>query len=67
MKQIGLLIDQCRRASTQAIADGDLSHQRWTEIDGYLTGAESALLSTPPDFAAVHLNLQLADNLLPDR
>lgn len=67
MKQIGLLIDQCRRASTQTIADGDLSHQQWTEIDGYLTGAESALLSTPPDFAAVHLNLQLADNLLPDR
>ncbi len=64
VKQIGILIDQCRAASVNAIADGDLTAGEWTTIDSYLTTAESALSSATPDFSDAYQNLQQADNLL---
>jgi outer membrane protein assembly factor BamB len=64
VKQIGMLIDQCRAASVKAIADGDLAAATWTTIDGYLTAAESALSLATPDFTDAYQNLQQADSLL---
>ncbi len=64
VKQIGMLIDQCRAASVKAIADGDLAAATWATIDGYLTAAESALSLATPDFTDAYQNLQQADSLL---
>ncbi len=64
VKQIGILIDQCRAASVKAIADGDLTTATWVTIDGYLAAAESALSSATPDFTDAYQNLQHADSLL---
>jgi outer membrane protein assembly factor BamB len=64
VKQIGMLIDQCRAASVKAIADGDLTTATWTTIDGYLAAAESALSLVTPDFTLAYQNLQQADSLL---
>ncbi|MBW1938457.1 MAG: hypothetical protein JRI67_06790 [Deltaproteobacteria bacterium] len=66
-KQIGILIEQCRTASTRAVSDGDLTGQKQTEMEGYLTAAESALSSANSDFTDAYQNLQLADNLLPSK
>ncbi|MBW1720406.1 MAG: hypothetical protein JRJ43_12785 [Deltaproteobacteria bacterium] len=66
-KQIGILIEQCRTASARAVSDGDLTGQKLTEIEGYLTAAESALSSATSDFTDAYQNLQLADNLLPSK
>ncbi len=62
VKQIGMLIDQCRAASLKAIADGDLTVAQWEAIEGYLNNAESALATL--EFAAAYQALQNADNLL---
>jgi outer membrane protein assembly factor BamB len=62
VKQIGMLIDQCRTASVKAISDGDLTAAQWEAIEGYLNNAESALATL--DFTAAHQALQNADNLL---
>ncbi len=67
IKQIGMLIDQCRRISAKAIGTGDLSSQAWTQVDGYLVNAESALSSTPADFEIAYNNLNQADILLPNQ
>jgi len=65
VKQIGMLIDQCRAASVKAIADEDLTTMKWATIDSYLTTAESALSLATPDFTDAYQNLQQADLLLP--
>ena len=65
VKQIGILIEQCRTSSAKAVSDGDLTAGQWTTLDGYLTLAESALSLTIPDFTTAFLNLYMADNLLP--
>jgi hypothetical protein len=62
VKQINMLIDQCRAASAKAIAIGDLTAAQWEAIDSYLSNAEAALAAL--DFAAVYQALQNADNLL---
>jgi len=67
IKHIGMLINQCRLVSTKAIENGDLSSQLWTQIDNYLSNAESALLATTPNFGGAYQNLNQADNLLPDQ
>ncbi len=64
VKQIGMLIDQCRTVSVKAVSDGDLTGEEWTTIDGHLIAAESALAAL--DFAAAYQALQNADNLLPN-
>jgi len=64
VKQIGMLIDQCRAASVKAIADGDLAAATWATIDGYLTAADSTLSIATPDFTLAYQNLQQADSLL---
>jgi outer membrane protein assembly factor BamB len=55
IRQIQALIDQSRRSSAQAIADGDLSAGDWTTLDGYLTLAEASLAPGTLDVAAGHL------------
>lgn len=64
VKQIGMLIDQCRTVSLRAVSNGDLTGAEWTTIDGYLTAAESALSTF--NFALAYQHLNDADNLLPD-
>jgi len=64
VKQINMLIDQCRGVSAKAVSDGDLTAGEWTTIDGYLTAAESALSAF--NFALAYQHLNDADNLLPD-
>lgn len=62
VKQINMLLEQCRAASAKAIADMNLTAARWEAIEGYLNSAESALATL--DFAAAYEALQNADNLL---
>ncbi len=52
IRQIQALIDQSRRSSSKAIADGDLSAEDWAAIEGYLTTAEANLSSGTLDTAA---------------
>lgn len=62
VKQINMLLEQCRAASARAIADMNLTAARWEAIEDYLNTAESALATL--DFAAAYEALQSADNLL---
>jgi len=55
IRQIGNLIDQSRRSSVKAIADGDLTPSDWTTLDGYLTLAEGNLTPTLLDAGAAQL------------
>jgi hypothetical protein len=55
IRQISNLIDQCRRSSAKAIADGDLTSADWTTLDGYLTVAEANLALGTLDVAAASL------------
>ncbi len=67
IKQIGMLIAQCRKVSSVAVDAGDLSGQEWSQIDGYLLNAESALSLTQADFEIAYNNLNQADILLPNQ
>jgi outer membrane protein assembly factor BamB len=51
VRQIRNLIDQCRRSSIKAIADGDLTAGDWAALDGYLTAAEASLAVATLDIA----------------
>jgi outer membrane protein assembly factor BamB len=53
--QIQALIDQSRRSSVRAIADGDLAAADWATLDGYLSLAEASLAPGTLDVAAGHL------------
>ena len=64
IRQIRNLIDQSRRSSTKAIADGDLAPSDWTTLDGYLTLAEGNLSPGLLHAAAGHL--QQACSFFPD-
>jgi len=55
MRQIQSLIDQSRRSSARAIADGDLAAGDWATLDGHLTLAETSLAPGTLDAAAGHL------------
>jgi outer membrane protein assembly factor BamB len=55
IRQIQALIDQSRRSSAQAVADGDLAPADWTTLDGYFTSAEASLAPATLDVAADHL------------
>lgn len=61
-KQIGILIDQARAASVQAIADEDLTVAEWEVIDSHLGDATAALSTF--DFSGAHQSLLNADRLL---
>ncbi len=63
IKQIKNLIDQCRRAAPQAMADGDLSSAVWVMLEGYLSTAEKSLGA---DFDSALLALQQASTLFND-
>ncbi len=54
IKQIQNLIAQCRRTAPHAIDDGDLSSAVWVMLEGYLSTAESSLV-TEPDNALLAL------------
>jgi outer membrane protein assembly factor BamB len=62
VKQINLLINQCRAASVTAIADRDLTAAQWKTIEAHLDKAESSLAAR--DFTGAHQALQRADSLL---
>jgi hypothetical protein len=64
IRQIQILINQSRRSSAKAIADGDLSPAAWATLDGYLTPAESHLLPCTLDVAAGYF--QQACNFFPN-
>ena len=55
IRQIRNLINQSRRSSVKAIADGDLTIGDWTTLDGYLTLAETKLSLDTLDVAGNHL------------
>ncbi len=64
IRQIQGLVDQCRRSSAKAIADGDLTPADWTTLDGYLTDAEASLALGTLDVAAT--SLQQACDFFPN-
>lgn len=57
IRQIQNLINQSRRSSTKAIADGDLTSGDWTTLDEYLSLAEASLSPGTLDVAAGHLQM----------
>ena len=57
IRQIRNLINQSRRSSLKAIADGDLTSGDWTTLDGYLSLAEASLVPGTLDVAAGHLQM----------
>jgi outer membrane protein assembly factor BamB len=57
IRQIQALIDQSRRSSAQAVADGDLAAADWATLDGYFSLAEASLAPGTLDEAAGHLQM----------
>jgi len=55
-RQIQVLIDQCRGASEEAIAEGVLSTENWNIISGKLDQAESFLVLLDFESASTRLN-----------
>jgi outer membrane protein assembly factor BamB len=55
IRQIQALIDQSRRSSVKAIADGDLAAPDWATLDGHFSLAEASLAPGTLDTAAGHL------------
>jgi hypothetical protein len=55
IRQIRNLINQSRRSSAKAIADGDLTPSDWTTLEGYLTLAEGNLSPALLDAASAQL------------
>jgi hypothetical protein len=55
IRQIRNLINQSRRSSARAIADGDLTSGEWTTLDENLTLAETKLSPETLDVAGDHL------------
>jgi hypothetical protein len=55
IRHIQALIDQCRRASSQAISDGDLPVTEWETLESYLNAAEINLTPDRLDIATGHL------------
>jgi len=64
IRQIRNLINQSRRSSARAIADGDLTASDWTTLEGYLTMAEGNL--SPPLLDAAAAQLQQACDFFAD-
>jgi outer membrane protein assembly factor BamB len=55
IRQVRALIDQARRASVKAVADGDISPDDWALLDGYFALAETVLSPGTLDVAADYL------------
>jgi outer membrane protein assembly factor BamB len=55
IRQIQLLIDQCRRSAPQAIADGDLTDTEWGSLSAGLVAAQANLTLEKLDIAAGYL------------
>jgi outer membrane protein assembly factor BamB len=55
IRQIRALIDQSRRSSAGAIADGDLTPTDWTTLEGCLSLAEASLAPGTLNVSAGHL------------
>jgi len=64
VKQIGILIEQCKKSSIKAISDQDLKAFRWRIINRHLIKVESALSLKIPDFTTAYKSLKKADNIL---